>query len=160
MAIIIQNITARNRHTAMLTGEFPPGYTGVALTASQATEALNGWVYKQPGMTTLGQCIKVVEEVRQACGDKVVAKLLKRHNCVKVQDIWPGMWEAFHKDATELLGNSQTRWLLFHPESDCVFEVLDRDGAMECLNDGLVHEVTGDPSFESRFKAEQQGNTL
>ena len=48
------------------------------------------------------------------------------------------------------------RSLLYHAESDCLFEVFSPAEKDNCLGnaDGLVSEVTGIMAFEARFKKE------
>ena len=48
------------------------------------------------------------------------------------------------------------RILMYHPESDCVYEVFSRAEMYHAINaDGMSHEVTDEPEFEERFKREQ-----
>jgi len=48
------------------------------------------------------------------------------------------------------------RWLLYHAESDCLFEVFDKDEMQECLADGYTDDVTGIEELEDRFRNEQE----
>jgi hypothetical protein len=49
------------------------------------------------------------------------------------------------------------RFLMYHPESDCVYEVFSRAEMHNAINsDGMSYEVTGEEKFESRFKAERE----
>lgn len=49
------------------------------------------------------------------------------------------------------------RILMYHPESDCVYEVFSRAEMANAINgDGMSMEVTGEEQFETRFKAERE----
>jgi hypothetical protein len=48
------------------------------------------------------------------------------------------------------------RILMYHPESDCVYEVFSVAEKYNAINaDGMSYEVTGDVELEERFKREQ-----
>jgi hypothetical protein len=45
------------------------------------------------------------------------------------------------------------RWLMYHPESECVFEVLHPGQYQEYLDNQCV-DVTGDEKYEALFKSQ------
>lgn len=48
------------------------------------------------------------------------------------------------------------RILMYHPESDCVYEVFSKSEMHDAINsDGMSIRVTGEEPYESRFKEEQ-----
>lgn len=47
------------------------------------------------------------------------------------------------------------RKLLYHPESDCLFEVKDQQEYENSFGDGHVSDVTDIEEFEELFKKEQ-----
>lgn len=53
--------------------------------------------------------------------------------------------------------NKPYRVLIWHDESDHLFEVNDPLVADSCLNDGLCVDVTGDPVWEKRMELLKSG---
>lgn len=51
----------------------------------------------------------------------------------------------------------ERRHLLYHPESDYLFEEYNIGRAEECLDCGEVEDVTDIEEFEIRWKSQQQG---
>jgi hypothetical protein len=50
------------------------------------------------------------------------------------------------------------RILMYHPESDCLYEVFSRAEMYAAINgDGMSIEVTGEEKAEKRFQEEQNG---
>lgn len=49
------------------------------------------------------------------------------------------------------------RILMYHPESDCLYEVFSRAEMMHAINgDVMSIDVTGEEKAETRFKAENE----
>jgi len=44
------------------------------------------------------------------------------------------------------------RKLIYHPESDCYFEIFDEKEYQESMSDGFCVDVTGEKDHEERFK--------
>lgn len=51
------------------------------------------------------------------------------------------------------------RFLVYHPESDCLFEVPNSAELDQALLFGECNEVTDIPEFEERFAKEKQHDT-
>ena len=162
---ITANIAAREAHTAALHGDRPFAEGTVALTAAQAAEALFGIAYKQPGMITLADCQEVLTRVHDERGSTAVDAVLSRHGVWKLPDLFIGMYERFFLycqailtygaspfygwDLDSIKDKVRDRWLLWHAESDCLWEV--RGKLTDELSDGLVSDVTGIVEHEHRF---------
>lgn len=67
----------------------------IAMTAHEAAEELFGWVYKQPGMPTLDDCIDACERVILHFGDMAGIHLLQREGVEKLKDMWIGSYVGF-----------------------------------------------------------------
>lgn len=88
MTTIQNNIAARDALTALLTGKpaTPP-----ALTAHEAAERLNGWVYKDDPNHPDGKAVKdAVARVSHKFGEKEALVLLQRFGVERIQDVWIG----------------------------------------------------------------------
>ena len=48
------------------------------------------------------------------------------------------------------------RWLLYHPESESLFEVFKEEEMKSYLDDGLTLDVTDEERFEERFRIENE----
>jgi hypothetical protein len=49
----------------------------------------------------------------------------------------------------------EIRYLLYHAESDCVFETYNGSDVRQSVDSGECADVTDLPDFEERFKREQ-----
>lgn len=48
------------------------------------------------------------------------------------------------------------RILMFHPESDCVYEVFSRAEMYNAINSDGMYEVTGEEPYETLFRNRKQ----
>jgi hypothetical protein len=55
------------------------------------------------------------------------------------------------KQGMKLIRGRKKRYLFFHPESDSLFEEFT-DDPEQFFTDGLTHDVTGEPVYESMWK--------
>lgn len=171
---IAANIAARDRYTAALRGDQPSGKAVVGMTGNEATEALFGWVYKQPGMATLQDCKGILKRVHDERGMDESVMLLQRFGIAAtgLDKLWIGMYQSFFDYARlclyygispaygwtnvdDIPHNLRDRWLLSHPESDCLYEV--RGVFPQELHGGEVNDVSGDEKWEKRFADQQSG---
>lgn len=143
----------------------------VALTAAQASEALNGWVYKQEGMATLDDCKNTLNSVAEHFGYPEALTLLERFGVSDLKDLWVGIYESLVSfgDATVEYGvppsgswqndNTPTyppRWLIWHDTSDALFEIFNYAEYIGCMSEGNCNDVTGVDKFELLFKSENE----
>ena len=180
MNSILENIAARDAHTAALRGDQPIGNTKVpatgrkpALTAAQAEEALFGWIYKQPGMPTAEDCQRILTQIADELGAEDAKVMLQRFGSESVKAMPMCLYARFferasiclqfgvspafgfvEKDEIHSLGVPRDRWLLWHPESECLFEHRGKIGKL--LNNGDVEDVSGIPEYEARFVREKK----
>lgn len=49
------------------------------------------------------------------------------------------------------------RVLIWHPESECLFEVNDPLLADSCFSDGMAYDVTDIPEWEARLELQKKG---
>lgn len=102
-------------------------------------------------------------DFRMAC-DKIVVHLgitqlgyaLDRFGIGKDVKIFPEDCQRFCDvaDAMVLLNHDYSqafRWLLWHPESDALYESTDPVQTLKDLESGQVSDVTGVEQFEARF---------
>lgn len=165
---IAQNIEARNKFTSVVSGiklTVTP-----RLTAAEAEAALFGIAYKEPGMVTKADCLEIFERVYAERGKMEADAVLSRHGIWKIGDLSLIMYNRFFAYCQAILTygaspfygwevNSITdkvrdRWLLWHAESDCLWEV--RGKLSDELNSGEVEDVTGVTEHEHRFLAEHR----
>jgi hypothetical protein len=154
------NIAARRR----LTPE--PANKIKQLTAAEAAEALNGWVYKQPGMPTKADCIKVLDQMMLKFGYAECKVLLQRYAVECINDLWIGLYQNLvdfgnatleynyppsGSWTTDNIPTHLSRWLVSHAESDSLFEVFDYAELLQCL-ENQADDVTGIDKFETMFK--------
>lgn len=159
------NILSRLIHTPQLKVKH------VALTATEAVEALNGWVYKQPGMATIDDCKNTLNSVAEHFGYDETSILLQRFGVNKLTELWIGMYESLVSfgDATVEYGvppssswqndNTPTyppRWLVWHDTSEALFEVFNYAEYIGCMSEGNCSDVTGVEKFELEFKSENE----
>lgn len=161
---ILKNIEARSRFTEKLPPKKPQ------LTASEAANLLFGIAYKQPGMATREDCFEIFGRVLAERGKMEADAVLSRHGIWAVRDLplmsyerfWTycqailiyGACPFYNWDIENISDKVRDRWLMWHPESDCLWEVRGRLGNE--LEDGLVSDVTGIPEHEQRFMAESR----
>jgi chromosome condensin MukBEF complex kleisin-like MukF subunit len=161
-----RNIVARDRFTARLSGDQPSTVTKVQMTGPQAEEALFGWIYKQPGMPTAEDCRHLLDRIYKERGPEDATFLMQRFGCNAFKDLWIGLYERFFKYARTSLffgvspaygwesGNDvkpemRDRWLMWHPESNNLFEVrhsLDEEMFLQGCED-----VSGVVEYEDLF---------
>lgn len=97
---IAANISARNAYTARLAGS-PRAFQTVGdtqlpiMTGNEATEALFGWVYKQPGMATIEDCRKALMLIDGKWGQDESLAALQRFGAQRLIDLWMGSFEGF-----------------------------------------------------------------
>jgi hypothetical protein len=177
---IAANIAARDRYTASLRGsdDAAPLHASQeveresARPMSEAEEALFGWVYKQPGMPTFEDCKAILSRVYAERGSEETTVVLQRFGTQSISDLWIGLYQAFHDYCKTILNygispaygwtgpddvptGMRDRWLLWHAESECLYEV--RGSMPDELVLGEVSDVSGVDEFEKRFIAEQIG---
>lgn len=136
----------------------------------EAEEKLFGWVYKQPGMPTYDDCKAILDRVYVERGSDEVQTVLQRFGSAAIKDLWIGLYERFYRYCKTILqyGISPTyawtgphdipqamrdRWLLLHPESDCLYEV--RGVLPGELGGGEVSDVSGLDTYEQLFIKQQ-----
>lgn len=167
---IIENITARKALTASLAAFFGVPDTNPSpdapKTASEAAAALFGWVYKEPGQPQLEDCKVILRRVSDERGQDEAEAVLARFGGVPVAKLSPLTWAMFHEYCSYLLvygvsahgsvnvhdvpaDEKRDRWLLWHPESSCLWEV--RGKLSGELDDEQVEDVSGLPEYEKRF---------
>lgn len=172
---IAANIEARDRFTRQL------GMTARRVEEatrdrqmSEAEEKLFGWVYKQPGMATLEDCKGILKRVHDERGMEDATMLLQRFGIAHtgLSKLWIGMYQGFFDYARHCLQfgispayawtcvgdiphEQRDRWLLWHPESECLYEV--RGVFPQELHGGEVNDVSGDEKWEKRFADQQSG---
>lgn len=168
MSSIEQNIAAREKFTSLLTGAVQSVVP--ALTATEAEAALFGIAYKEPGMATKVDCLAIFERVFAERGKMEADAVLSRHGVWKITDLSLILYNRFFAYCQAILTygaspfygwevNSITdeirdRWLLWHAESDCLWEV--RGKLSDELDNGEVSDVTGIAEHEHRFLAEHR----
>lgn len=54
-------------------------------------------------------------------------------------------------NSSEMESKPQNRWLIFHPESDCYFEVFTEDALDQALCEGNCCDTTGIKDHEEAF---------
>jgi len=165
---ISANIAARDKFTALVSGTVVP--TVLKMTAAEAEAALFGIAYKQPGMATREDCVAIFDRVYVERGKLDADAVLSRHGVWKITDLTIMLYNKFFTYCQAILTygaspfygwevNSITdkvrdRWLLWHAESDCLWEV--RGKLSDELDSGEVEDVTGIPDYEHRFLAENR----
>lgn len=160
---ITANIEARARFTEVL----QPVKMHQA-TADEAAALLFGIAYKQPGMVTKEECVEIFGRVFDERGKMEADAVLSRHGIWAIRDIPPMLYERFWTycqavlvygacpfygwEINNISPQVRDRWLLWHAESDCLWEV--RGKLSNELDDGQVADVTGIPEHEQRFMSE------
>lgn len=165
---IEKNIEARNKFTSVVMGiklsVIPQ------LTAAEAEAALFGIAYKEPGMATKADCLEIFDRVYTERGKMEADAVLSRHGVWKIGDLWLGSYNRFFAycqailtygaspfygwDVNSITDKVRDRWLLWHAESDCLWEV--RGKLSDELDSGEVSDVTGVAEHEHRFLAEHR----
>lgn len=162
------NVEARNKFTSVVMGIRLPIVP--RLTAAEAEAALFGIAYKEPGMATKADCLAIFERVFAERGKMEADAVLSRHGVWKITDLSLILYNRFFAYCQAILTygaspfyswevNSITdkvrdRWLLWHAESDCLWEV--RGKLSNELDSGEVSDVTGIIEYEHRFLAEHR----
>ena len=162
------NVEARTKFTYALHGFKSPVVP--RLTAAEAEAALFGIAYKEPGMATKADCIEIFERVFAERGKMEADAVLSRHGVWKITDLSLILYNRFFAYCQAILTygaspfygwevNSITdkvrdRWLLWHSESDSLWEV--RGKLSNELDSGDVRDVTGIIEYEHRFLAEHR----
>lgn len=162
------NVEARTKFTYALHGFKLPIVP--RLTAAEAEAALFGIAYKEPGMATKADCLAIFERVFAERGKMEADAVLSRHGVWKITDLSLILYNRFFAYCQAILTygaspfyswevNSITdkvrdRWLLWHAESDCLWEV--RGKLSNELDSGEVSDVTGIIEYEHRFLAEHR----
>lgn len=165
-----RNVEARNAHTQALLHKKRPADGQICLSAAEAEEALFGIAYKQPGDITLDDCKDILTRILDERGHMEVDAVLSRHGVWKITDMFTGMYKRFYLYCQSILtygaspyygweigsikGNCRDRFLLWHAESDCLWEV--RGKLAGELDSGEVEDVTGQLQYEERFLAENR----
>lgn len=101
--ILKGNADARNALTARFLGADTSTPQPKQLSAAEAQDALNGWVYKQPGMATAEDCVAWAKRVGKAHKHEGLIALMQRFGIpgmgVTIEtfknDLWIGQWQAF-----------------------------------------------------------------
>lgn len=86
---LLANLQARRDYTRRLSPQLE------GMTAAQASEALFGWVYKQPGMATLQDCKDAAYRVGVRFGMEEAICLYQRFGVSTIKDLWIGQYEGF-----------------------------------------------------------------
>ena len=161
-----ENTAARDAFTAFLTGLQPATHAEVAMTGQQTREHLFGWVYKQPGMATADDCRNILDRIAAERGHADALTVLQRHGCAHFKELFIGMYAHFYEycktvlyygaspsagwhDQADVLDGKRDRWLLWHDNSDCLWEV--RGELSGEFDDGSVADVSGVEIWEKRF---------
>jgi len=173
MSIIQRNIDARFRLTQLISsGAGIPGVQVVRgqryLSAYEAEQALFGVAYKQPGMPTLDDCKAILGEIHEKYGDVLRTTIFQRFGIQHIRelplllcrDFWLycaavmiyGANPEYGWTLDRISPDVRSRWLLWHPESDCLWEVHGKLAGE--LDSGEVSDVTGEPKFEHMFAAQ------
>lgn len=165
---ITKNIEARDKFTSVVLGRALPVYP--KLTAAEASVALFGIAYKEPGMATKADCIGLFDRVYAERGKMEADAVLSRHGVWKIGDLSTGLFNNFFAycqailtygaspfygwEVNSIADKVRDRWLLWHAESDCLWEV--RGKLSDELDNGEVEDVTGIVEYEHRFLAEHR----
>lgn len=164
---VSRNIAARDAHTASVLRSVGVVDTLTTLTACEAADALFGWVYKQPGNASYEDCKEVLSrlKVERGLGDAEAA--LQRFGCGGISELRVDQYAEFYRyvttalylgvsptyawrDSSDIPDDLRDRWLLWHNEKDCVWEV--RGALLGVIVDGeTIEDVSGDSYFERRF---------
>jgi hypothetical protein len=165
---ILANIAAREAHTARLLNDQPSPKGVVAKTAVESTEALFGWIYKQPGMATLEDCQAVLTRLHNERSPEDAIAALQRFGVKSLKEMFAGEYERFFQRVTTALffGLSpaypwtcaedirmgefcRDRYLFWNHQMDRLWESKTKLG--QELDSGEVSDVSGVPEFEKRF---------
>ncbi len=65
------------------------------MSGTQATEALFGWLYKQPGMATLEDVWQVAFQIEHFFGKWEMQCIFQRFGTSQPADLWIGLYEGF-----------------------------------------------------------------
>ena len=157
------NVKARYEFTAVLTGVAVKPV--LRLTAAEAEAVLFGIAYKEPGMATKADCVAIFDKVYAERGKMEADAVLSRHGVWKISDLSLILYNRFFAYCQAILtygaspfyswevnairDDSRDRWLLWHAESDCLWEV--RGKLSDELDNGEVSDVTGIIEYEHRF---------
>lgn len=166
------NIKARDYFTAMLVNLRA---RTVGLEES-AAEALFGWTYKQPGMAQHKDCHAMYVRVLYERGQEDARALLQRFalGCQgDISTMYIGMCKPFFEYAATCLyygvsprdgwvsiddvsDDMRDRWLLYHPESEALWEVRGAMPVLDLANDEVC-DVSGIAHHEKRWVEQQAG---
>lgn len=166
------NIKARDYFTAMLVNLRA---RTVGLEES-AADALFGWIYKQPGMAQHKDCHAMYVRVLNERGHEDARALLQRFalGCQgDISTMYIGMCKPFFEYAATCLyygvsprdgwvsiddvtDNMRDRWLLYHPESEALWEVRGAMPVADLENDEVC-DVSGVAHHEKRWAEQQAG---
>lgn len=161
MTALRQNIDARQAFTQTL---LPANKRG--LSAYEAEKALFGIAYKKPGMPTHEDCVELLDRINKVYGHTYSDAVLSRFGLWKLSELFIGMRHDFFLYCQSILvyganpfygwtlndirDRVRSRWLMWHPESDCLFE-LKHAPTEDDIDGGLCSDVTGDVEFERMF---------
>lgn len=172
MSLIQKNIDLRMGLTSSISnGHGIPGSSVKVepakrvLNAYEAEQHLFGIAYKQPGMPTLDDCKEVFLKIHNTHGSVYSNTILSRFGIWRIQDLtlivardfWLYCMSVIVYGAKPFYGWSlqeipdrvRERWLLWHPESDWLWEVHGQLAGE--LDSGEVSDVTGIPEYEHMF---------
>lgn len=170
--MINANIRAREAFTGEILSK---GITYPQLTAHEAQNILHGHLLKGIGYATQADCTKVLAELTHKLGRADAKAALDRFGCKDINDLHMGLnnkFVAYVRMAIDFGLSPQdpwnvedhnpklrTRWLMFHGNSDSLFECNSYDEFINSLTTEDCDDVSGIQSFEQLFKEQQRENT-
>lgn len=153
MTALTRNIDARDRLTAIILGQSVYEVAPRQLNASQASDALFGHHYKQPGMATADDCMYWSRRVAKALGQEAYEALLGRNGITQrpltidmlKTGLWAGWWQPFVDYAkTAVYFGLDPQW---------AWDVrVDESGTYRSVRPYLPEQITRKPVEELRTR--------
>lgn len=159
-------VDARHAFTLQLVGR--PTVKPIALTGAQAYDRLFGWVYKDnPDWPTIEKVRDVATRVIEVKGMQEYTWCLQRFGVQtgKVADMWIGSWQRFVAECEAMLILNSSfgapyRWLIWHPESDALFEETSPIAVVDMITRECADDVSGIAHHEALYAKQQCGEVI
>lgn len=147
--------------------------TMVAKTAQEAMDALEGHLYKQPGMPTLEDCRRLLGRLVDRFELATAFTIFQRFGIKSFDDLWIGQYKAFCDFAEACLNHgipptaswddafnpypAFRRYLFRDCETGALFEKKEWTAQIEAaIREGVMTNVTGVDKYESIFLRAQR----